>query len=62
MRRVSTGLVSKRRCLLSTRGAAVPLLVVRRGLPAAEALPLVMRFLAGEGADGSGTDVVAATG
>ena len=45
-----------------TRGAAVPLLVVRRGLPAAEALPLVMRFLAGEGADGSGTDVVAATG
>lgn len=45
-----------------TRGATVPLLVVRRGLPAAEALPLVMRFLAGEGADGSGTDVVAATG
>jgi pimeloyl-ACP methyl ester carboxylesterase len=32
-------------------GAAVPLLVARRGLPAAEALPLVRHFLAGHGAD-----------
>ena len=30
------------------RASSVPLLVVRRGLPAGEALPLVTRFLAGE--------------
>ena len=33
----------------TTRGASVPLLVVRRGLPAGEALPLVTCFLAGDG-------------
>ena len=32
-----------------SRDTEVPLLVVRRGLPAGEALPLVTRFLAGEG-------------
>ncbi|HET7459500.1 MAG TPA: hypothetical protein VFJ74_17750 [Gemmatimonadaceae bacterium] len=31
----------------STRASSVPLLVVRRGLPAADALPLVTRFLSG---------------
>jgi hypothetical protein len=35
----------------TTRGATVPLLVVRRGLGAAEALPLVTRFLDGERGD-----------
>ena len=34
----------------TTRTASVPLLVVRRGLSAPEALPLVTRFLAGDGA------------
>jgi pimeloyl-ACP methyl ester carboxylesterase len=31
----------------SLEGGAVPLLVIRRGLPAAEALPLLMQFLTG---------------
>jgi len=34
------------------RGPDVPLLVVRRGLPADEALPLVTRFLAGDAGPG----------
>ena len=37
------------RLATATRQAVVPLLVVRRALPAAEALPLVTRFLAGDG-------------
>ena len=39
---------------MSARATAVPLLVVRRGLRAGDALPLVTRFLAGDGVAAAG--------